>query len=46
MTNAPVHPLPARGRDVLLTLWIALLGADRLDLLGGATTFSLTPFLV
>ena len=45
MTNARVEVSPARRRDILLTLWIALLGADRLDLLGGATTFSLTPFL-
>ena len=35
----------ARPGDRLLALWIALISADRLDLLGGATSFSVTPFL-
>lgn len=36
----------ARPPGLLLTLWVALISADRLDLLGGAASFSLTPFLV
>jgi hypothetical protein len=31
--------------DALLTTWIALIGADRIDLLGGDGPFILTPFL-
>lgn len=31
--------------NLLLTLWIALIGADRIDLAGGAAPFLLTPFL-
>jgi len=45
MTATAFRITPPHRRDLLLTLWIALLGADRLDLFGGATTFSLTPFL-
>jgi hypothetical protein len=41
ITSAPV----ARP-GLLLTLWIALISADRLDLLGAAASFTLTPFLV
>jgi hypothetical protein len=32
--------------NVLLGLWIALIGADRIDLAGGQVPFVLTPFLV
>jgi hypothetical protein len=32
--------------DALLALWIMLIGADRIDLLGGKGVFVLTPFLV
>jgi hypothetical protein len=32
-------------RDWLLVLWIATLGTDRIDLLGGQGSFILTPFL-
>lgn len=35
-----------RMRNLLLILWLALLGATRIDLLGGAGPFVLTPFLV
>ena len=45
MTATAFRITPPHRRDLLLTLWLALLGADRLDLFGGATTFSLTPFL-
>jgi hypothetical protein len=31
--------------NVLLALWIALIGADRIDLAGGHGPFILTPFL-
>lgn len=31
--------------DALLVVWIALLGADRVDLLGGIVPFAFTPFL-
>ncbi len=30
----------------LLVLWVALIGADRIDLLGGRGSFVLTPFLI
>jgi hypothetical protein len=33
-------------RDVLLVLWLATLGADRIDLLGGSGPFIFTPFLL
>jgi hypothetical protein len=33
-------------RDALLVLWIATLGADRVDLLAGSGPFLLTPFLL
>ncbi|MEN9790489.1 MAG: hypothetical protein RLZZ63_147 [Gemmatimonadota bacterium] len=33
-------------RDLALVLWVALLGADRIDLLGGAGPIVLTPFLL
>jgi hypothetical protein len=33
-------------RDLLLALWVALIGADRIDLLGGEGPFVLTPFYV
>ena len=45
MTATAFRITPPHRRDLLLTLWIALLGADRLDLFCGATSFSLTPFL-
>lgn len=32
--------------DFLLTLWIALIGADRIDLLGGNGPFVFTPYLL
>lgn len=32
--------------NALLVIWIALIGADRIDLLGGGGAFILTPFLV
>jgi hypothetical protein len=32
--------------DALLIWWIALIGADRIDLLGGMAPFHLTPYLV
>ena len=35
----------SRVHDVLLILWVALIGADRIDLLGGAGPFILKPFL-
>ncbi len=35
-----------RTQDALLVLWLALISADRIDLLGGAGPFVLTPFLV
>lgn len=31
--------------DTLLVLWLALIGADRIDLLGGKGPFQLTPYL-
>lgn len=40
---------PATGGRIgsgLLVLWLALIGADRIDLFGGAGPFVLTPFLV
>ncbi|HET7274381.1 MAG TPA: hypothetical protein VFI91_04345 [Longimicrobiaceae bacterium] len=33
-------------RDALLILWLATMGADRIDLLAGSGPFVLTPFLV
>jgi len=45
------RPRAARSRSLVLVsaalfvLWMALLGADRLDLLGGAAPFVVTPFL-
>ena len=43
-------PVLSRGRfgfsEMLLCLWIALLGADRVDMLGGALPVVMTPFLV
>ncbi len=33
-------------RDRLLVVWLATIGADRIDLLGGSGPFVLTPFLV
>ncbi len=33
-------------RDFLLVIWIATIGADRVDLLGGHEDFRLTPFLL
>jgi len=32
--------------DLLLPLWVALIGADRIDLLGGHGPIVLTPFYV
>lgn len=32
--------------SALLALWVALIGADRIDLLGGHAQFALTPFLI
>lgn len=42
------RPVPARHltRVTLIALWIATLGADRIDLLGGAAPFALLPFHV
>ena len=37
---------PAAARGVLLATWIALIGADRIDLLGGDGPFIFTPFLL
>jgi hypothetical protein len=34
------------AHDVLFILWVALIGADRIDFLGGAAPFHLTPYLV
>jgi hypothetical protein len=33
-------------REAVLVVWIAMMGVTRIDLLGGATEFLLTPFLV
>jgi hypothetical protein len=33
-------------KNALLVIWIALIGADRIDLFGGGGAFILTPFLV
>ncbi|MDQ8145876.1 MAG: O-antigen ligase family protein [Gemmatimonadota bacterium] len=41
--SASVH---AARRHTLLAIWVALLGADRLDLLGGRGPVVLTPFLL
>lgn len=38
--------VPAARRHTLLAIWVALLGADRLDLLGGRGPVVLTPFLL
>lgn len=46
--KAPPFPRPAPARHLarvnLIALWIATLGADRIDLLGGAAPFALLPF--
>ncbi|MBT3774984.1 MAG: hypothetical protein HOF87_10600, partial [Gemmatimonadales bacterium] len=34
------------GTGGLVALWIAVLAADRIDLVGGRASFVLTPFLV
>jgi hypothetical protein len=48
MTGARVRATSAAlsVHDVLLAAWIALLGADRIDLLGGKGAFQLSPYLV
>lgn len=44
--EAPDSRTLPRMRDLLLVVWVALLGATRVDLLAGAGPFLLTPFLV
>ena len=48
MRQVRIEPV-STGRsahDVLLVTWVALIAADRIDLLGGEGPFSLTPFIV
>jgi hypothetical protein len=45
-STAAGRPSRGSGHDTLLAVWIALIGADRIDLLGGKGAFQLTPYLV
>ena len=46
MVSEPADPAGVNVSTCLLVAWVALLGADRIDLLGGEATFVLTPFPV
>lgn len=47
MTAADAPMVERHGAaDALFVTWVALIGADRIDLLGGNGAFHLTPFLV
>ena len=45
MVSEPTNPAGVNVTPYLLVAWVALLGADRIDLLGGEADFVLTPFL-
>ena len=45
MVSEPTSPAGVNVMPYLLVAWVALLGADRIDLLGGEADFVLTPFL-
>lgn len=47
MSNARIDTRSGSSsvHDILFMLWVALIGADRIDLLGGAGPFILKPFL-
>ena len=46
MTSTPQGHGGRTGHGMLFVTWVALIGADRIDLLGGEGAFHLTPYLV
>lgn len=46
LVDAPQPPAPSGSRAWLIVGWVAVLGSDRIDLLGGAASFKLVPLYV